>query len=199
MIDERTRFITVGPVVPRADVLDPLRRVRETFDIFNRPAGFEQEDGGVGAVHQAPRDHATRRPCADDHVVVTSGERLAALSHTMMLDHSRSPLPQRVPQWVDGRFAYAGQMQGPPTPFMGNGKRVAVPILGETYDLLGDSYARSELPRGDADDALEVMGELALIREPGVRGDLRQGQFGSGLEELPGPLDAAQDDVLVRR
>src|SRR4029079_2813964 len=43
------------------------------------------------------------------------------------------------------------------------------------------------------------MGELALIKEPGVRGDLRQGQFGSGLEELPGPLDAAQDDVLVRR
>src|SRR5262249_13061756 len=43
------------------------------------------------------------------------------------------------------------------------------------------------------------MGELALIREPGVRGDLRQGQFGSGLQELPGPFDAAQDDVLVRR
>src|SRR5262249_59083212 len=33
MIDERTRFITVGPVVPRADVLDPLRRVRETLDL----------------------------------------------------------------------------------------------------------------------------------------------------------------------
>src|SRR5262249_23554089 len=65
--------------------------------------------------------------------------------------------------------------------------------------LFGGSYARPELPRGDADEALEVMGELALIREPGVRGDLRQGQFGPGLEELPGPLDAAQDDVLVRR
>src|SRR5262249_12973727 len=90
-------------------------------------------------------------------------------------------------------------MQGPPTPFTGNGKRVAVPILGGTYGCLGGSYARPELPRGDADYALEVMGELALIREPGVRGDLRQGQFGSGLEELPGPLDAAQDDVLVRR
>src|SRR5262245_26095151 len=62
-----------------------------------------------------------------------------------------------------------------------------------------DSYARPELPRRDADNALEVMGELALIREPGVRGDLRQGQFGPGLQELPGPLDAAQDDVLVRR
>src|SRR5262245_64842391 len=90
-------------------------------------------------------------------------------------------------------------MQGRPTPFMGNGKRVAVPILGGNYGFLGGSYARPELPRGDADYALEVMGELALIREPGVRGDLRQGQFGSGLQELPGPFDAAQDDVLVRR
>src|SRR5262252_10007428 len=90
-------------------------------------------------------------------------------------------------------------MQGPPTPFTGNGKRVAVPILGGTYGFLGSSYARPELPWGDADDALEVMGELALIREPGVRGDLRQGQFGPGLQELPGPLDFALDDVLVRR
>src|SRR5262249_51538369 len=72
-------------------------------------------------------------------------------------------------------------------------------FLGGTYGFLGGSYARPELPRGDADYALEVMGELALIREPGVRSDLRQGQFGSGLQELPGPLDAAQDDVLVRR
>src|SRR5499433_518408 len=90
-------------------------------------------------------------------------------------------------------------MQGPPTPFTGNGKGVAVPILGGTSGFLGGSYAHQELPRCDADNALEVMGELALIREPGVRGDLRQGPFGSGLEELPGPLDAAQDDVLVRR
>src|SRR5262249_28231666 len=64
--------------------------------------------------------------------------------------------------------------------------------------LLGGSYARPELPRGDADDAVEVMRELALIRKPGVRGDLRQGQFASGLQELLGPLDASGDDVLVR-
>src|SRR5262249_6674906 len=89
--------------------------------------------------------------------------------------------------------------QGPPTLFTGNGKGVAVPILGGSSGFLGGSYARAELPRGDADDALEVMGELALIREPGVRGDLRQGQFGSGLQELPCPLDAARDDVLVWR
>src|SRR5262249_44530889 len=92
-----------------------------------------------------------------------------------------------------------GPMQGPPTPFTGNGKRVAVPILGGTYGFLRGSYARPELSRGDADYALEVMGELALIREPGVRGDLCQGEVASGLQELLGPLDAALDDVLVRR
>src|SRR5262249_47784362 len=61
------------------------------------------------------------------------------------------------------------------------------------------SYARPELPRRDADQALEVMGELALVREAGVRGHLRQGEVASGLQELLGPLDAAGDDVLVRR
>src|SRR5262249_47558920 len=171
----------------------PLRRVREAGDAFAPSARFEEENGGVGAVHHAPRGHAARRPRADDHVVVTSGGRLAALRPPMMLNHSRSPPPQCVPQWVDGRLAYTGPMHGPTTPFTGDGKRVAMPILGGTYGFLGGSYAHQELPRRDADNALEVMGELALIREPGVRGDLRQGQFGSGLEELPGPLDAAQD------
>jgi hypothetical protein len=35
-------------------------------------------------------------------------------------------------------------------------------------------------------------------REAGVQGDLRQGQVRPCLQELPGPLDAAQDHVLVR-
>ena len=61
------------------------------------------------------------------------------------------------------------------------------------------SYARPELSRRDADQALEVMGELALVRETGVRGDLRQGQGAASLQELLGSLDAAGDDVLVRR
>jgi hypothetical protein len=64
---------------------------------------------------------------------------------------------------------------------------------------LGDFCGCPELPRTDADEALEVMGELALIREAGARGDVRQGQARSGLQQLLGPLDAAQDDVLVRR
>src|SRR6516162_8724066 len=65
--------------------------------------------------------------------------------------------------------------------------------------LLGDSCGHPKLPRRDADEALEVIGELALVREAGVRADLRQGQVASRLQELPGSLDAAGDDVLVRR
>src|SRR5262249_58285196 len=57
--------------------------------------------------------------------------------------------------------------------------------------VLGDSCGHPELPRRDADEALEVMRELALVREAGVRGDLRQGEVASGLQELSGPLDAA--------
>src|SRR5260370_42689276 len=40
---------------------------------------------------------------------------------------------------------------------------------------LGDSCGPSELSRRDADEALEVMGELAQVGEAGVRGDLRRG------------------------
>jgi len=43
------------------------------------------------------------------------------------------------------------------------------------------------------------MGELALVREAGACGDLRQGEIASGLHELLGPLDAAGEDVLVGR
>src|SRR5215469_3470608 len=84
-------------------------------------------------------------------------------------------------------------------PLQGNDKGVVMRILGSICDLLGDSCGRTELPRRDAHEALEVMGELALVREAGVRGDLRQGQVAVALEELLGPLDAAHYDVLVRR
>ena len=39
--------------------------------------------------------------------------------------------------------------------------------------------------------AEEVAGELALVREAGERGHLRQGQVRACLQELLGPLDAA--------
>src|SRR6516165_1209484 len=82
---------------------------------------------------------------------------------------------------------------------MKNGKGDGVPFSWRDLRCFVGSYARPELPRRDADQALEVMGELALVREAGVRGDLRQREVASGLQELLGPLDAAQDDVLVRR
>src|SRR5262249_4650501 len=97
-----------------------------------------------------------------------------------------------------GCGSMACRRHGPPL-FMGNGKRVAVPFSWRDLRRFVGSYARPELPRRDADQALEVMGELALVRKAGVRGDLRQGGVASGLQELPGPLDAAGDDVLVRR
>src|SRR5262245_34369857 len=80
-----------------------------------------------------------------------------------------------------------------------NGKRVTLEFLGGNCGLLGDSCGRPELPRRDADKALEVMRELALVREAHVRGDLRQGKGRPCLKEFLGALDAARDDVLVRR
>src|SRR5262247_3229017 len=50
VIDVRARLIMVSPVVWRADVLHPLRRVPEAFDTFLRSAGFEHKNGCVGAV-----------------------------------------------------------------------------------------------------------------------------------------------------
>jgi len=44
-----------------------------------------------------------------------------------------------------------------------------------------------------------VVGELALVVEPGPRCDLGQGQVGYCSQEVLGPLDAARDDVLVGR
>jgi hypothetical protein len=44
-----------------------------------------------------------------------------------------------------------------------------------------------------------VPGELAPVREAGVLGDLRQRQVRSCLHEVLDPLDAAPDEVLVRR
>jgi hypothetical protein len=47
----------------------------------------------------------------------------------------------------------------------------------------------------DADEALEVLGELALIREADLRRDLGQGEVMVGVQELLRPRDAAREDV----
>src|SRR5262245_50251882 len=69
----------------------------------------------------------------------------------------------------------------------------ALASLGGTCGQLGGSCGRPELPGRDADQPLEVVGKLALVREAGVRRHLRQGQIRPCLQELLGPLDAAQD------
>src|SRR5262245_27849055 len=104
-----------------------------------------------------------------------------------------------VPPRANGLTLNRRGVSYPPTPLIGNGKGVALWVLGGACGLLGDSCGRPEPPRRDADDALEVVRELALVREPGAQRDLRQGQRRPGLQELLGPLDAAEDDVLVGR
>jgi hypothetical protein len=71
-------------------------------------------------------------------------------------------------------------LRSPPTPtrLMGNGKGFTVGFLGGTCGGLGDSCGCPEPPRRDADEALEVTGELALVREPGAVSRLGQGQIG---------------------
>ena len=44
-----------------------------------------------------------------------------------------------------------------------------------------------------------MMRELALVREAGAHGDLRQGQVRLSLQELPGPLDAAGASPVLAR
>src|SRR6516165_10226493 len=106
-----------------------------------------------------------------------------------------APFPSMyIPEWL---FCWQGASCGP-REFAGHRcslgmvrGRSAVSWRG--LSVLGDSCGHPELPRRDADYALEVVGELALVREAGVRRHLRQGQIRPCLQELPGPLDAAQD------
>jgi hypothetical protein len=78
---------------------------------------------------------------------------------------------------------------------MRNGKGIALQCLAGTCGLLGHSCGHPELPRGDADEAPEVTGEVALVREAGAGGDLRQGKVGTDSQELLGSFDAAGDEL----
>src|SRR5262245_11395642 len=55
--------------------------------------------------------------------------------------------------------------------------------------------AHPELTWRNADEALEVAGELALVVEPGSRCDLGQGGVGLCSQEVLGSLDAARDHI----
>src|SRR5262245_39476903 len=107
--------------------------------------------------------------------------------------------PRLVPRRGDWLWPAPAALRRRACLLMRNGKGDEVPFSWRDLRRFVGSYARPELSRRDADQALEVMGELALVREAGVRGDLRQGEVASGLQQLLGPLDAAGDDVLVRR
>ena len=109
--------------------------------------------------------------------------RLWFASHRDAATDAFSLMLDSLPQWsTRGKFdsiaAVANRLRplpGRPDLLRRNGKGVAGQLLGGNCCLLGDSCGRSELPRRDADEALEVVGELALVTEAGVRGDLRQG------------------------
>src|SRR5262249_36711457 len=85
-----------------------------------------------------------------------------------------------------------------PMLFVLDDKEGALPFLARTCGLLGDSCGPTELSWRDPDDALEMVGELALVGEAGVCGDPRQRKVAS-LKESLGPFNAAHNDVLVRR
>src|SRR6516165_12778115 len=102
-----------------------------------------------------------------------------------------------VPRRVDWLWPAPAALRRRACPLMRNGKGDEVPFSWRDLRRFVGSYARPELPWRDADQALEVMRELALVREASVRGDLRHGEV-AALQEHLGPLDAAQDDELVR-
>src|SRR3981189_1569307 len=104
---------------------------------------------------------------------------------------SSSPAANRGSRRTPRRTAPATRMR--------NARGFAGRFLGGTCGPLCDPCGRPEPPRRDADEAPEVMVENALVREAGARGDLRQRGVAASLQELLGPLDAAGDDVPVRR
>src|SRR5436309_2069769 len=78
-------------------------------------------------------------------------------------------------------------------------KATHVRLLGWCVRPLGAACGHPESSRRDADQALEVMGEMALVGETGARRNLRQRDVMILLKESLGPLNAAGDDILVRR
>src|SRR5262247_2392395 len=72
-------------------------------------------------------------------------------------------------------------------------------LAGGVRRPLSDSCGRPEPTRRNADQALEVMREVALVREAGARRNLCQGEVAILSKKLLRTLDATGDDVLVRR
>ena len=64
-------------------------------------------------------------------------------------------------------------------------------MLGAACGFLGAACGSAKLVRRDADETLEVVGEVAVIREAEARRDLGQGEVLVGVQELLRPRDAA--------
>src|SRR5262249_41980134 len=83
------------------------------------------------------------------------------------------------------------------TSVMGESRSREAELLASLAGRLGDSCGAAETPRCDADGALEVMRQLALIRGADAGRDLGQRQRAVRAEQLLDALDAARDHVLV--
>src|SRR5262249_4249214 len=137
----------------------------------DRPTAGDLRHHGEGA--RAGRGDDRARP---DRRAVVRGQTEAILS-----SHPGSLLSARGRVW-------GGTPVGPTAPHRdatsvtparaGAAQEVGARGRGSWNGLrpLGDPRGRPELPWGGADEALEVAGELALVREPGVGGHLRQGE-----------------------
>src|SRR5262249_6196548 len=96
-------------------------------------------------------------------------------------------MPPRL--WLTDAGPHRGVMGGHCTRFGG----------GELPASCWYTAGSAKVVRRDADETLEVLGEVALICETDTRRDLGQGKVLVGVQELLRPRDAARDDILVRR
>ena len=85
------------------------------------------------------------------------------------------------------------------TLLMRNGKGNALLFLGVTCPLLAILARVRNGPGLTRTRRLKFRVNVLRPQKTGVRGDLRQGQAASRLQELFGALDTVDDDVLVGR
>jgi hypothetical protein len=76
---------------------------------------------------------------------------------------------------------------------------VEAPRIDRGPPPLQDSFRNPKLPRRDADDPLKVKGKLALVRESDAERDLRQAELIVFPQEVLCSLNAACDQITVRR
>src|SRR5262245_66516574 len=81
----------------------------------------------------------------------------------------------------------------------GRRRHSAVTLPGSVRRPSGGFCGRPEPTRCDAGQALEVMREVALVRETSAGGNLCQGEVVILSKQLLRTLDATGNDVLVRR